>query len=197
MNPSSGLPEPLRQLEQLLGEAREAGVRNADAMALASVDEHGRPSVRMVLLRGLDARGLVFFTNYGSPKARDLDATGQAAAVFYWEPLGRQVRVSGSVERISNDESESYFASRPRGHRLAAWASRQSQPLPGTQALLDEVAALERRFPGEVPLPPFWGGYRLAADTVEHWTSKANRLHERVLYSRTTGEGWSEQLLQP
>ena len=198
MSGSRRLAEPLRLLESLIEEARARGVGNPSAMALATSGLDGEPAVRMVLLRGLDERGLVFYTSYASAKARELERCKRAAAVFYWEPLGRQVRVVGDVERIARDESEAYFAERPRGHRIAAWASRQSAPLERPEELFERVASLEQRFAeAEVPLPPFWGGYRLDPERIEHWRSSENRLHERVLYERASGGAWETRRLQP
>lgn len=198
MSRNERLPEPLQRLAELIEEAERAGIRNASAMALATVDPTGAPAVRMVLLRGLDDRGLAFFTNYESAKARDLERSRRAAAVFYWESLGRQVRVSGSVERLPVVESEAYFSKRPRGHRVAAWASRQSEPLSTPDELVRRVRQVEERFAAtDVPLPPFWGGYLLAPVSVELWTSRESRLHERVLYELGADGCWARRLLQP
>ena len=190
--------EPLALLGEIVEKARSAGVRNPDAMALATVDAAGAPSVRMVLLRGLDARGLAFFTNYASAKARDLELSPAASAVFYWEPLGRQMRVSGLVEPLPVEESESYFSQRPRGHQVAAWASHQSEPLDDVATLEARVRALDERFAeGDVPLPPFWGGYLLRPFSVEFWESRESRLHERVLWERDASGQWTRRMLQP
>lgn len=169
----------------------------ADSMALATAGADGRPSARMVILRRLDDRGFVFFTNYESPKAREMAENPRAALVLYWEPLHRQVRVEGAVERLSREESEAYFRLRPTGHRLAAWASPQSRALPSRGDLERRFEEARRRFPGDdVPLPPFWGGFRLVPEVLEFWQGRENRLHDRVRYTRR-GDGWRIERLAP
>jgi len=151
----------------------------------------------MVLLKGVDARGFVFFTNYGSRKAAELDANPHAALCFHWTELERQIRVNGSVTRISPAESDSYFQSRPRGSRLGAWASKQSTPLATREELEARVREVEERFgDGHVPLPPFWGGYRLEPDTIEFWQGHEDRLHDRLVYTRS-GSSWRTERLYP
>lgn len=175
----------------------EPSVVEMTAMQLATVDTAGRPSVRTVLVKGLDERGVVFYTNYESAKARDLDARPSAAAVLVWLPLERQVRLSGPVTRVERAETEAYFAARPRGSQLGAWASPQSRVVPSRAALEDAVREIEERFAGgEVPAPPNWGGYRLAPDVVEFWQGRADRLHDRIRY-RLDGDAWVIERLAP
>lgn len=198
-----GIPEAAadRDPMELFGEwfkaAEESGLFLPEAVALATATVSGAPSVRMVLLKGADTRGFVFYTNYGSRKASDLEANPQAALCFHWAVLERQVRVEGVVERVSQDESEAYFSSRPRGSRIGAWASHQSEDLPSRKVLEERVRRFEKEYPGEeVPLPPFWGGYLLRASRIEFWQGKADRLHERLVFSRE-GEAWTTRRLYP
>lgn len=188
--------DPLALLERWLAEAREAAPM-ADAMTLATADPSGRPSARIVLLRGLDERGLTFFTNRASHKGDDLRRNPRAAVVFHWWELGRQARVEGFVEETSVDESSTYWASRPRASQLAAWASHQSKPLAGREELDAQFAEAARRFSSEdVPLPSFWGGYRIVPEQVEFWAHRESRLHDRICYLRTD-EGWARERLAP
>src|SRR5438552_1822468 len=173
-------PDPLRQFNRWFEDAQGA-VRAPEAMAIATATGRGAPSVRMVLLKGFDERGFVFFTGYGSRKARDLSANPSAALLLYWDPLGRQVRIEGAVERTSPEESERYFHSRPRASQIAALASRQSQPVGGRDALDERFAELESELTGrDVPLPEEWGGFRLVPDSFEFWQHRENRLHDRL-----------------
>jgi pyridoxamine 5'-phosphate oxidase len=188
--------DPLAALQSWLDEAR-AAADEPHAMTLATATPDGRPSARVVLLRGLDERGLTFFTNRTSRKAVELRANPRAAAAIHWWDLGRQVRVEGVVEDLSPEESTAYWETRPRGSRIAAWASPQSQPLADRAALDALVAEIEARFAGrEIPLPPFWGGYRLVPESIELWTHRDNRLHDRVRYVREGG-GWRSERLAP
>ena len=189
--------DPLEQFEAWFREAEAAGTEVPEAMMLATAGADGAPSARMVLLKGADAGGFVFYTGYGSRKAEELEANPRAALVFYWRPLGRQVRVEGTVARVSAEESSAYFATRPRGSQLAAWASQQSRPLESRGALEARYAELEREYAGrDVPLPPHWGGYRLRPEAIEFWQHRENRLHERTRYTRAR-DGWSVRLLAP
>lgn len=188
---------PYAQFALWLAEAAATELAHPDAMTLATVGRTGRPTARMVLLRGHDARGLVFFTNRKSAKAGDLADNPQAALVFHWPPLERQVRVEGAVEAVSEDEADAYFATRPRGSRVAAWASPQSRPLASRDELERTVAEVESRFLGvDVPRPAFWGGYRVVADVFEFWRGRPDRLHDRVRYERT-GDAWRRFRLSP
>lgn len=189
-------PDPLVQFELWMGAAVEAGLREPNAMTLATVGEDGRPSARIVLLRGFDSRGFCFYTNYESAKGRELAANPRADLNFYWPELERQVRVAGVVERVSREQSAEYFATRPRGHRLSAWASRQSEVVASREALERALAEAEARFPGEVPLPDHWGGYRLRPDRIEFWQGRPDRLHDRIRY-RLDGEEWRRERLAP
>jgi pyridoxamine 5'-phosphate oxidase len=190
-------PDPIAQFRAWLDQAKAAGIRYPEAMALATSDPDGRPSVRHVLMRGLDERGLVFFTNYGSRKARQIEQNASGAAVFLWRELDRQVSLTGPIERTSAQESEAYFRTRPREARLGAWASRQSEVVGSREVLEQRYARMERRFAGrEVPLPQHWGGYRLQPATVEFWKGRRHRLHDRFRYRRS-GTGWLIERLYP
>jgi pyridoxamine 5'-phosphate oxidase len=182
--------DPLQWLHEWLAEP------GSDTVALATADADGAPSARMVLLRGADDRGFTFFTNYESRKGRELAENPRAALLFHWPQLGRQVRVEGSVERVSGEESDAYFATRPRGAQLAAWASRQSEPVETREALEARFAELEAEHAGDVPRPPHWGGYRLRPDTYEFWQHRDNRLHDRIRYRRD-GSAWVAERLSP
>jgi pyridoxamine 5'-phosphate oxidase len=190
-------PDPLRQFERWFAEAREAGLPVPEAMTLATSTPDGRPSARTVLLKAADERGFGFHTNYESRKGAELAANPRAALLFWWQPLGRQVRVEGAVERAPEAESESYFRTRPLGSRLAAWASPQSRPLADRGELDGLYADALARFPGEdVPRPPHWGGLRLVPDAYEFWQHGDDRLHDRVRYERD-GAGWARLRLAP
>ncbi len=189
-------PDPLAQLQAWLEEAR-AVVGEPHVMTLATATPDGKPSARVVLLRELDERGLTFFTNRTSRKGDDLSANPRAAVAMHWWELGRQVRVEGGVEEITPEESAAYWSTRPRGSQIAAWASPQSQTLTDRAELEERVAEAEGRFEGhEVPLPPFWGGYRLIPESIELWTHRDDRLHDRVRYTREDG-GWRSERLAP
>jgi pyridoxamine 5'-phosphate oxidase len=189
--------DPIERFQDWFREAEQAGVEVPEAMTLATASADGAPSARMVLLKGADADGFVFYSGYVSRKAGELEQNPRAALVFYWRPLGKQVRVEGRVEQVSEAESSEYFATRPRGSQLAAWASQQSHPLESREELERRYAELEREYEGrEVPRPPHWGGFRLRPDAIEFWEHRENRLHERTCYTRAR-EGWHAQLLSP
>jgi pyridoxamine 5'-phosphate oxidase len=189
--------EPLEQFRRWYSDAEAAEIRAPHAMALATAAADGAPSVRMVLLKGADDDGFVFFTGYGSRKGGELDANPRAALLFYWDPLGRQVRVEGTVERVGAAESDAYFATRPRAAQLAAAASRQGRVLAGREELDARVAELEREHAGaDVQRPVDWGGYRLRPETYEFWQHRENRLHDRLRYRRDDG-GWLLERLSP
>jgi pyridoxamine 5'-phosphate oxidase len=189
-------PDPLRQFEAWFQEAA-AAVRAPEAMAVATAAENGAPSLRMVLLKGFDERGFVFFTGYDSRKGRDLSANPRAAILFYWDPLGRQVRIEGPTARTSHEENDRYFHSRPRASQIAALASEQSQKLESRDTLDTHVAALTAELEGrDVPLPPSWGGFRLAPEAYEFWQHREDRLHDRLRYRRGK-DGWVLERLSP
>jgi len=189
--------EPLHLFRLWFSQAEKSGIFLPESMALATATPDGRPSVRFVLLKGYDEKGFVFFTNYHSRKAAELDANPEATLIFHWAILQRQVRLEGTVTRITQAESEAYFHSRPRGSQIGAWASAQSEPLESREVLEDRVKGHERKFSGkEIPLPPFWGGYRLNPRSIEFWQGRANRLHDRVKFFRE-GEGWGRIRLYP
>jgi pyridoxamine 5'-phosphate oxidase len=197
LDPAGVHPDPVLQFRQWFDEARGAGIEEPEAMALASTGPDGRPSVRMVLMRGLDDRGLVFFTNYQSRKGRELDATGHAAAVFHWPLLQRQVRVEGRVQRVSAAESDAYFSKRPLGSRYGAAASPQSEVIPDRRTIVLKVAQLMATHPlGRIPRPAHWGGYRIEPAALEFWQGRRHRLHDRVRYRRED-ERWVIERLAP
>ena len=186
-------------ITEFLSAIERAERRQVDTapVALATADASGQPSVRMVLLRGVDERGFVFHTNYESRKARELDENPRAALCVHWHSLEEQIRIEGRVERLGDDESDAYFRSRPRGSQLGAWASRQSAPLASRETLEQEYREVERRFAGrDVPRPPFWGGYRLVPNQIEFWFGRPDRLHDRLLYVRD-GDAWKIERLYP
>jgi pyridoxamine-phosphate oxidase len=190
-------PDPLIQFRRWYEEAKDTAVRAPEAMALATATREGTPSVRMVLLKAADERGFSFYTGYVSRKAAELDSNPRAALLFYWDPLGRQVRVEGTVERVPKEESDAYFATRPRGAQLAATASRQSSVLAGREELDRRVSEVDHDHPGEVvPRPEHWGGYRLVPDTYEFWQHREDRLHDRLRYRRDD-VGWTIERLSP
>jgi pyridoxamine 5'-phosphate oxidase len=189
--------DPLDRAREWLADAVAAGVPEADGAALATASPEGRPSVRFVLMRGIDEQGARFYTNYGSRKARELDANPRAALALWWPALQRQLRLDGQVERLTAEESDAYFASRGRGSRLGAWASRQGAVIEGREALEARAAELGERFPGEVPRPEWWGGYRLRPETIEFWEGRPNRLHDRAHFVREPGGGWRSERLSP
>lgn len=191
------MADPFDLFDEWFAEAQSAEVNDPEAMALATADPHGRPSVRMVLLKGHGPEGFVFYTNEESVKGEQLSENPRAALLFHWKSLRRQVRIEGPVLRVSADEADAYFASRSRDSKLGAWASDQSRPLDSREAFETRFKEAERRFEGEdVPRPPHWGGFRLKPERIEFWTDRAHRLHERRLFVRDEG-AWTEGLLYP
>ena len=189
-------PDPLRQFALWFDDARAAGVAMPESMAIATATRDGRPSVRMVLLKGFDERGFAFYTGYASRKGRELAENPRGALLFHWP--GRQVRIEGAVERLSAEEADAYFASRPRASRLSAIASRQSEVIPGREELEARVAEVEERFAGaEPPRPDRWGGYRLVPETYELWQHRDDRLHDRLRYRRDGRGAWVIERLSP
>jgi pyridoxamine 5'-phosphate oxidase len=192
-------PDPIAQFLAWLGEARSAGIVFPEAMALATATAGGTPSVRHVLLRAVDERGFVFFTNHESRKGRQLAENPRAALAFLWRELDRQVCVTGSVQRVPREESEAYFRTRPREARIGAWTSRQSEAVGSREDLDTRYREMEERFAGEddVPLPPHWGGFRLTPDEIEFWKGREHRLHDRLRYSRQPDGTWILERLYP
>ena len=189
--------DPIADFQELLERAKQVCSEDPTATVLATVDAQGRPSARYVLLKAVDDRGLVFYTNLESRKARDLTASPYASLCFYWAPLDKQIRIEGSVEQVSDVEADAYFATRPREFQISAWASRQSAPLASREALDARVREAQTRFEGQrVPRPPFWSGFRVVPARVEFWTRHPARLHERVLYERRE-DSWALSYLFP
>jgi len=189
-------PDPLRQFERWLTEALNAGVPDANAMTLATVGSDLRPSTRIVLIKGYDAQGIVFFTNYGSRKGQELAGNPYAALQFHWTPLERVVRIEWLVQKVSAEESDAYYDSRPLDSRIGAWASPQSQPIASRDVLAQNVAHYSAQFPSAPPRPPHCGGYRLVPDRWEFWQGRKNRLHDRLRYLPQGGR-WLMQRLAP
>jgi len=187
---------PLAQVLDWYELARAEGVPEPEAAALATAAADGRPSVRMVLVRGIDERGIAFYSNRESRKGRELAANPHAAVAIHWHALQRQIRLEGAVERLADAESDAYFASRPYGSRLSAWASEQSSVIPDHETLERRVVEAGKRYPGDVPRPPYWGGFLLRPDVVEFWQGRPNRLHERIVHRRA-GDGWRTERLAP
>jgi len=195
---SEARDNPFDQFEQWWQEVLKADLPEPNGMTLATVSKEGRPSARIVLLKGFDYRGFSFFTNYNSRKGQELAENPYGTLVFWWEPLERQVRIEGTVERLSKEESNAYYESRPKGSRLGAWASPQSQVIESRQILEENQKALEQQYGGidNVPRPSHWGGFRLVPDRMEFWQGRSSRLHDRLCYLKTE-EGWSRVRLAP
>jgi pyridoxamine 5'-phosphate oxidase len=197
LNESEIDPNPLKQFEKWYTEASAAGVPEVEAMTLATATGDGSPDARIVLLKSFDERGFVFFTNYQSRKAAELDENGKACLLFYWLPVKRQVRVEGTVEKISEQESDDYFHSRPWGSKLGAWASDQSSVISSREDLEKRFAELELEFADNVPRPAHWGGYRVKPNAIEFWQGRENRLHDRIRYRLQPKATWSIERLAP
>jgi pyridoxamine 5'-phosphate oxidase len=191
-------PDPIKQFANWFTTAIETGIRDVNAMSLATAGQDAKPSVRIVLLKSFDEDGFVFFTNYESEKGKQLEANPYAALGFYWIELDRQIRISGKVDKTSRKESQTYFHSRPVGSQLSAWASRQSAVLDGRRVLDARMEEMNERFAHKrVPLPPHWGGYRLKPDNMEFWQGRTNRLHDRFRYTRQSDGSWLIERLAP
>jgi pyridoxamine 5'-phosphate oxidase len=189
--------DPIQQFRTWFQQALDARLTEPTAMTLATADRSGRPSARIVLLKDLDERGFIFFTNYESRKGRELAANPNAALVFYWAELERQVRVSGTAGMIPREESEKYFMGRPRGHQLGAWVSTQSEVISNRAVLENRLKEFEQRYPDAVALPPFWGGYALSPMEIEFWQGRPNRLHDRFRYTKQGDGTWLIERLAP
>lgn len=187
---------PFEQFSLWLEEAIEAQILDPNAMTLATSDSKGNPSARIVLLKGIDENGLVFYSNYGSSKSSDLAENPKAAVVFFWKELERQLRVSGKVVKVSREESGEYFKTRPYESKIGAWASKQSSVVPGREYLEEKFGEARKKFPDEVPLPEFWGGFRIIPERFEFWQGRESRMHDRVVYEKSEG-GWKIVRLAP
>jgi pyridoxamine 5'-phosphate oxidase len=195
---SDAASDPIEQFRSWFDGALAADLHEPNAMTLATATPDGRPSARVVLLKGFDERGFVFYTSYEGRKGRELETNPNCALVLYWGELERQVRVEGRASRVSEEESDEYFGSRPWGSQLGAWASEQSRPVEGRGALEERLRGLEAEYEGrEVPRPLFWGGYRVEPEVIEFWQGRENRLHDRLVYRRSDNGEWGRERLQP
>ena len=195
-------PDPVTMFRRWMDDTIEAGVHEPNAVVVATVSAEGRPSTRMVLLKGLDERGFVFYTNLSSRKGREIEANPAVSLLFPWQDLQRQVRVEGNATRVTPEEDEKYFASRPRGSQLGAWASPQSEVVASRSALDERYGGVLAQFAemDDIPLPPFWGGFRVSPEVVEFWQGRKGRMHDRLVYRRTAGDGappWTVDRLAP
>jgi pyridoxamine 5'-phosphate oxidase len=191
-------PDPIKQFDVWFTAAAKAGIHDANAMALATATLDGKPSARVVLLKDFDESGFVFYTNYASEKGRQLEENPRAALVLYWMEVERQIRIEGTVEKTSREESEQYFHTRPAGAQLGAWASRQSEVIDARRVLNARLEEMTERFAqGEIPLPPHWGGYRLKPERIEFWQGRPDRLHDRFRYTRQKDGSWQIDRLAP
>ncbi|MDE2825907.1 MAG: pyridoxamine 5'-phosphate oxidase [Bacteroidota bacterium] len=190
--------DPIVQFQEWFDLAQNANIYLPESMTLATASPDGVPSARIILLKGVDQRGFVFFTNYNSRKGNELNSNPRAALVIHWSTLQRQIRIEGNVERVTRDESETYFQSRPRGSRIGAWASRQSALLNERSELNMHVERINQKYPGEnIPCPPHWGGFRVIPEKIEFWQGRKNRLHERLVFNRLPSGDWQTKLLYP
>lgn len=189
--------DPIAQFAKWFEEARDVVKPHPDAMAFATATTTGRPSLRMVLLKDYDATGFVFYTNYDSRKGRELSRNARGSLLCYWGLLERQVRIDGKIEKVPRRDSDAYFATRPRGSQLSAWASPQSDTMPDRAALEQRFAAAAARYPGKVPRPLYWGGYRLRPEAIEFWQGRQDRLHDRIRYRRARNGRWQVERLAP
>jgi len=190
-------PDPFRQFRIWMSQAISMELLEPNAMTLATTNAEGQPSARTVLLKGFDSRGFVFYTNYESRKAREIAANPRVCLLFYWDVLERQVRIAGSASRVSEQESDEYFLSRPIGHQLGAWVSSQSSVIASRETLEESLALVRERFePSAIPRPPHWGGFRVAPEAIEFWQGRPNRLHDRIEYVRSAGQ-WTIRRLAP
>ena len=197
LSEESAGPDPIALFGRWFREAERAGIFLSEAITLATATKEGKPSARMMLLKGVGEDGFTFFTNYESRKAEQLEENPRAAIVCHWPILQRQIRIEGAVTPLSEEESDAYFATRPRGSQIGAWASKQSHTLESRQELVERVEEYEEKFAGkDVPLPPFWGGYRLAPERIEFWQGRADRLHDRFRFLREGG-GWARARMSP
>lgn len=197
LSENSVLSDPISQFSVWMNEAIESNLLEPNAMILSTANKNGIPSARTVLLKGFDEKGFVFFTNYMSAKAKDLGENPNTALLFLWLELERQIRITGKVEKLSNEESEKYFSSRPRESQLGAWASKQSSVIANRKVLEEQYEDMKRKFDGkEIPLPPFWGGYRVNPQRIEFWQGRESRLHDRICYTLDAGK-WKIERLSP
>jgi pyridoxamine 5'-phosphate oxidase len=199
LNKANSDTNPIRQFDQWFKELSQHGVSELDtiSMTLATADEKGQPSARIVLLKSFDSEGFVFYTNYNSRKGRELDQNSRVSLLFYWPAVARQVRIEGTVEKVSQEESDRYFDSRPLGSRIGAWASEQSQPVENRELLEKRFAEYSEKFGDRVPRPPHWGGYRVKPATIEFWQGRDNRLHDRLRYTWQDDGSWLVERLAP
>lgn len=198
LHESDADPDPVKQFRKWFDEALAADLYEPNAMTLATATHDGRPSARVVLLKGYDKEGFIFYTNYEGRKAQELDENPYCALVFYWGELERQVRIEGRTSRVSEEDSDAYYESRPRGSRLGAWTSAQSRPVEDRNTLEKRLRDLEAKYEGrEIPRPSFWGGYRVEPEAIEFWQGRENRLHDRLLYRLSDSGGWRIERLQP
>ena len=197
LNESDVAANPIEQFNEWWKNAIESEILEVNAMTLATSDKDGKPSARIVLLKGFDEHGFVFFTNYQSNKAKALEENPKAALIFFWKEIERQIRIEGIVEKVSEEESDAYFFSRPEGSRIGAWASPQSKVISNRKILEDNVQKYTAEFKNSIPRPPHWGGYRVMPDLIEFWQGRSNRLHDRIQYTKTGKGSWKVERLAP